>query len=370
MSELSHKKRHDDMTPQIEAAAPRGPLEGPTMQAAVQLRSDAGVTGAQLLSFMGGGGAVQLREDEAQREAPSAQGGDHDHDHDHADGEAPHVDPPSLQDKGAKNKVMEAEAAKKLLEKAFSAYKSDISAGNVKVLAQADFQVAYDAIYGKSEYAWDKYVKPKFGNLNGFAHNNVNYINKDSANVTTVPHEMLHNNAAADWRPFVGNEFDEGATEYLEQHALRTGGINTNLTHYPNQRSVVEKFLASGQSKEQLFTAYLQGGASGIVGKHVDSFCKGSWANVKKELQDNKDWAKAKALLGPKAGINSDWSNKEWGDLSTAQQAHWGVLGWNEASWNNDTGPASESKAWSALSEAERNAAAALGYDETKWNNE
>jgi hypothetical protein len=81
---------------------------------------------------------------------------------------------------------------------------------------------------------------------------------------------MLHTNVAADWRPVVGSPFDEGATEYLEQHALRTGGIRTTLTHYPNQRAVVEAYLAAGTTQDALFRAYLSGRADlgRAVGRH------------------------------------------------------------------------------------------------------
>ena len=43
-------------------------------------------------------------------------------------------------------------------------------AGTVTVLKQAASQAAYDKIYGKTIYAWDKYVKTGAGNLEGFAH--------------------------------------------------------------------------------------------------------------------------------------------------------------------------------------------------------
>jgi hypothetical protein len=190
---------------------------------------------------------------------------------------------------------MQAGAAQQLLQDAFGTY-TTISQGDVRVLAQADFQAAYDAVYGGGPYAWNTWVVPTHGNLNGFAHNGVNYINRDAADVTTVPHEMLHNNAAADWRPFVGSPFDEGSTEYLEQYALRNGGVNTNLTHYPNQRAVVETFLASGQTEANLFRAYLSGGAATLVGQWVDDHCTGRWNAVKTAMEAGQ-WATARAHL-------------------------------------------------------------------------
>jgi hypothetical protein len=225
------------------------------------------------------------------------------HGHDHA-GEAPDVQgadrgPPQVQQPGSQNQVMTADAARQLLQTAFGSYKQ-MSAGQVRVLAQADFQAAYDAIYGSTQYSWAQYVVPRFGNLNGFAHGGVNYINSNAANVTTVPHEMLHTNVAADWRPVVGSPFDEGATEYLEQHALRTGGITTTLTHYPNERAVVEAYLAAGATQDSLFRAYLVGGAQALVSDWVDQHCQGTWAQVKTATESSQ-WAVARAKLAPKA---------------------------------------------------------------------
>ena len=202
-----------------------------------------------------------------------------------------------------------------LLNAAFKDYKA-ISKGDVQVLEQAEFQKAYDKIYGSGEYAWDKYVKPKWGNLNGFAYGGVNYINKAHANTGTVPHEMLHNNAASDWRDFVGNQFDEGATDYLKQFALKKSGL-TSPNSYEAQLSVVHAYMATGVAEEQLFTAYLKGGAPTIVGKWVDEHCAGSWADVKAASQA-QDYTRAKVKLGPKKA-GGDKDAKDGKDGKTAE---------------------------------------------------
>jgi len=225
-------------------------------------------------------------------------------DHEHGQDGAPHshgsnssdVAEPQIERAGKKG-PLSAKKAVAVLDQAFKGYKK-IDQGDVRVLGQSDFQKAYDAIYGKTKYAWAKYVKPGPGNLNGFAYKNVNYINKDTANTGTVPHEILHNNAASDWRPFVDNPFDEGATDVLKQHALKKAGLSSPNS-YPNQIACVEAFLASGQSKENLFRAYLVGGADQIVGKHVDDNCKGSWNEVRTAMRAG-DWAKAKVKLRKK----------------------------------------------------------------------
>ncbi|HEX8108373.1 MAG TPA: hypothetical protein VF516_11630 [Kofleriaceae bacterium] len=212
---------------------------------------------------------------------------------------APDVDvgAPNVEGGGTTGGPLTKDKAKQILQDAFGKYKT-ITEGTVEVLEQAAFQAAYDKIYGKTQYSWDKWVKPIHGNLNGFAYNGVNYINKAMANTGTVPHEMLHNNAASDWRPFVGSQFDEGATDVLKQFALKKAGLSSPNS-YPDQISCVRAFLDSGVSEDQLFTAYLKSGAATIVGDHVDKTCAGSWADVKAAMEA-KDWAKAKVKLAKK----------------------------------------------------------------------
>lgn len=213
------------------------------------------------------------------------------------DADSPDVATPSVEKSGSKG-PLSAKRGVEVLNDAFKGYKK-IDQGDVRVLGQAAFQEAYDKIYGETKYSWEKWVKPGPGNLNGFAYKNVNYINETTANTGTVPHEILHNNAASDWRPFVKTQFDEGSTDVLKQYALKKAGL-TSPNSYPNQIACVEAFLASGVAKTDLFTAYLVGGADTIVGKHVDDNCKGSWAEVR-DAMEAKDWAKAKVKLQKKA---------------------------------------------------------------------
>jgi len=213
---------------------------------------------------------------------------------------APDVDvggAPHVEGAGSTGGPLTKEKAKQVLQDAFGTYKT-MSEGKVELLEQADFQKAYDKIYGSTDYSWAKWVVPTYGNLNGFAEGGTNYINKAMANTGTVPHEMLHNNAASDWTPFVGSQFDEGSTDVLKQFALKKAGL-TSPNSYPDQISCVETFLATGVTQEQLFTAYLKGGADKIVGEHVDKTCAGSWSDVKNAMEA-KDWARAKVKLAKK----------------------------------------------------------------------
>jgi hypothetical protein len=68
--------------------------------------------------------------------------------------------------------------------------------------------------------------------------------------------------------------------------------------------------------------------------------------------------------------IEAFWDRFDWEELCPPEQTLWGVLGWNEANWNEDdpTVPASESKRWAELTNEEQDAATQLGYDEASWN--
>lgn len=191
---------------------------------------------------------------------------------------------------------IEKDKAVEVLEAAFGTYKK-ISGGKVVVAAQADFKARYDKIYGKTKYSWDKYIVPKFGNLEGFAFEGVSYINSDMQSVDTVPHEMLHSNADPSWSGFAGNETDEGATEYLTIKAVKAAKYKP--THsYPNQEGVVRK-LVEVIGEDVLFNAYFKGKTEAFK-KAVDGKCKGSWAKVRGAMQA-ANWATATALVKKKS---------------------------------------------------------------------
>jgi len=84
--------------------------------------------------------------------------------------------------------------------------------------------------------------------------------------------------------------------------------------------------------------------------------------------QDTQDTSDVRQ---PAAGQDPDafWNTFYWSELNSAEQALWGVLGWNEASWQGiSQEPASESKAWNELTEEESSAAEQLGYNEMYWD--
>jgi hypothetical protein len=258
--------------------------------AVVQGKSAEGILG-EMTGGGGGGGGVQMQE------APLADNAPKTPDEDSGKTEVVDAAPPQVSAGGTKGGPMAKAAAVKILEDAFGTYKT-MSGGALEVLDAAAFKEAWERVYGKTKYSWDKWVvlKPG-GSLNGFAHKGINYVNKESANLGTVPHEMLHNNTAADWTAVVGSEFNEGATDYLKQYALKKAG-KTSPNSYPSQMAVVATYVAIA-SEDSLFTAYLKGGADKLVKEKVDTDC-GSWADVKDAMQA-KDFAKAKIKLKKKA---------------------------------------------------------------------
>ena len=184
-----------------------------------------------------------------------------------------------------------------VLSEAFGKVKK-IVPGKIEILDPAAFKVAYDKIYGAGQWSWDRYVVPTYGSLNGFAHDGTNYINKGSAGLHTVVHEMLHNNTAADWRGVVGSRWDEGTTEVLTQEACAKVAEPAPVC-YPGESPVVREAIKNGLPLDDLVTAYLSGGAKAKVADWVDANCDKPWATVKAHMEA-KDWAAAKAGLAKK----------------------------------------------------------------------
>jgi hypothetical protein len=205
---------------------------------------------------------------------------------------------------------MDLASGEKILTDTFGKVKTIVQ-GTIEVLDPADFKKAYDKIYGGGQWSWDTYVVPTYGSLNGFAHNGVNYINKGSAGLHTVVHEMLHNNTAADWRGVVGSRWDEGVTEVLTQEACKKFSVDAPVC-YPGESPVVREAISTGLSVDDLATAYLTGGAQTLVADWCDANCAEDWAAIKGYMEA-KDWNAAKAAVKKKK------SNKKglWGSIKS-----------------------------------------------------
>lgn len=209
-----------------------------------------------------------------------------------ATSDTPHEAPP-----GPAHSPVSHAGAQQILTDAFGEVKQ-IQLGSIQILDQAAFQAAYDGIY-TGQYSWANYVVPRYGNLNGFAYNNVNYINSAVAGLHTVVHEMLHNNVAADWRGVVGGRFDEGTTEVLTMEACRRANEYAPIC-YPGETPVVQEALAQGLSMADLTSAYLTGGAQQKIAAWADANCTENWAAIKTHLEA-QDWAAARAGLQRRA---------------------------------------------------------------------
>ncbi len=58
-----------------------------------------------------------------------------------------------------------------------------------------------------------------------------------------------------------------------------------------------------------------------------------------------------------------------WAEMTKAEQALWGVMGWTEASWEGEAKqPASEDLYWKQLTDAQRDACTKLGYTKETWD--
>ena len=220
--------------------------------------------------------------------------------------EEPELDPATdrgaVPDQAAARPKFDLAGGQTILTKAFGGIKA-IVPGKIQLLDQAEFQAAYDKIYGAGDYSWDKYVKPKYGSLNGFAYQGTNYINKASAGLHTIVHEMLHNNCAADFIDVVGSRFNEGATEVLTKKACALFDEPAPTT-YPGESPVVQEALDNGLPMVDLEQAYLSGGAKTKIADWVDAHCVLSWAKFKAQFEAG-NWAAAKAGLAVKS-LSSD----------------------------------------------------------------
>jgi hypothetical protein len=63
------------------------------------------------------------------------------------------------------------------------------------------------------------------------------------------------------------------------------------------------------------------------------------------------------------------WDDLSWTDMNDIEQALWVNLGWDEASWEEESqAPDSNEKYWEELTQNERDAATKLGYNQSSWD--
>jgi hypothetical protein len=138
--------------------------------------------------------------------------------------------------------------------------------------------------------------------LNGFAWEGTSYIIQSSAQSTTTPHEMLHNNTAAGFRSAMGDVLNEGCTQYLAVKALKESNIQVPATiSYQQETDLVTK-LVGLIGEAPLIDAYFNGGAAikHLMGEVDIRQGRGIFAQVK-QLAETRDFAGAGELLGQMA---------------------------------------------------------------------
>jgi hypothetical protein len=165
--------------------------------------------------------------------------------------------------------AMAAAQAKNILQTAYGSVR-EVQEGTVEMLPnRAALYDKFDQItegkpnpFVDPERPWQKgdaalYVK----SIDGFFEEGTLYINQQAEAATTTAHEMLHLNAAPDFRQSVGEVINEGATQYLAEMALHRAGIPLGKAHtYPMETGFVRAmFNVIGEAT--LVQAYFNGGS-------------------------------------------------------------------------------------------------------------
>ncbi|MCP4020986.1 MAG: hypothetical protein GY729_04015 [Desulfobacteraceae bacterium] len=72
----------------------------------------------------------------------------------------------------------------------------------------------------------------------------------------------------------------------------------------------------------------------------------------------------------PTENVNEFWDNKEWEELSKAEQELWSLVGFTEAVWIGDEkNPPEQELYWKQIAPEKRAVLEKLGYTESFWNN-
>ncbi len=203
---------------------------------------------------------------------------------------------------------MDLQQAQNILQKTFGNVKQ-IEPGNVVLLDdRAAIWTSYDDVCIRNgvkikdpvtgvQRPWqagDAQARFPHG-LNGFADNNTVYVNKQTSSPTTTAHEMMHNNAAPDFRGAVGETLNEGTTQYLTIKALKAEGIQLpDRLPYPDETRLVEA-LSGTVGEDAVTRAYFGGGKA--LAEALDALGGPDTFNKFRALADAKDYDGAIKLL-------------------------------------------------------------------------
>jgi hypothetical protein len=206
----------------------------------------------------------------------------------------------------AKPAYLDLATSKKVLEKTYGKTYT-INTGKIELLEDAeailkklDEVSVRDKVTGwKEGDAKKRYPR----GVNGFYDDttNTSFINKASALATTTPHEMLHANTAANFRKTVGDNMNEGVTQWLCVKALKDSSVAIpNPISYADEMGIAQALVDLLGGDAMIQEAYFKGGeASTKLTAEVDKKQgAGTWAKVMTEAAA-KNWSKVKELLKP-----------------------------------------------------------------------
>lgn len=92
-------------------------------------------------------------------------------------------------------------------------------------------------------------------------------------------------------------------------------------------------------------------------------------AKMAEETADTAGTPSADTVRMPTEKVNAFWDNKEWTELTKAEQDIWTFVGYNEDVWNGDAkNPPEEDLYWQQLDPAKRKALEKMGYTKSFWN--
>jgi hypothetical protein len=212
---------------------------------------------------------------------------------------------------GLSTQAMGLSTAQTILQGRFGDFKK-IVPGTIVILAdQAAIWAKYDEVCiadnltnpdtGAKWKQGDAEAGDKAANVetDGFAWKGVVYVRSERSPVDTTAHEMLHLNAAADFRGTVGEAFNEGATEHLAREACASAAIRipkAEENSYATEVAMTRK-LAALIGEDVLIDAYFNGGPK-LVTAYEAKKGNGTFGTLK-GYADAKDTANADPLMTP-----------------------------------------------------------------------
>lgn len=186
-----------------------------------------------------------------------------------------------------------SKASKKLLLAVFDG--RTFSASRISLLDEAGIQKAWDKIYGKGTYDGTcAGCTEADGPLEGFQYKNRIYINTDTQAIDTVPHEMLHTAEHGEVIDQMGENCNEGFTEYLTQKAVRAFGYHPSSS-YPGELAATRS-LAALVGEGAIESAYFDGKVRALKRKVDKAKGSGTFRAFVKAMKREK-YAAARALV-------------------------------------------------------------------------